>query len=91
MPSSCTISIKAIPGAAKNEVVGWAAGELKVRVCAPALEGRANEALCEFLADELAVPRRSVAVVRGLKSRHKIVRVLGLSQENLGARWQRTL
>jgi hypothetical protein len=87
MPTFCRISVKAIPGASRNAVVGWAAGELRVKLCAPALEGRANEALCELLSGELAVPRRSVAVIRGGKSRHKIVQVEGLSAGDIGARW----
>lgn len=84
---SCTLEIKAVPNAPRSAVVGWLGDALKVKIHAPALEGRANEALCEFLADELRLPRRAVALVRGEKSRQKIVRVVGLTLEDLRRRW----
>jgi uncharacterized protein (TIGR00251 family) len=52
---------------------------LKVKVHAPALEGRANDALLEFLAHKLGVHRRDVTLIRGDKSRHKVVRIAGLT------------
>lgn len=75
---SCTLEIKAVPNAPRNAVVGWLGDALKVKVHAPALEGRANEELCEFLADELDLPRRAVTLLRGDKSRQKVVRLEGL-------------
>jgi uncharacterized protein len=78
MPS-CTLELKTIPNAPRNEVAGWLGDALKVKVHAPALEGRANEALLEFLAEKLALPRRAVTLIRGDKSRHKVIRVDGLS------------
>jgi uncharacterized protein len=75
---SCTISIKAVPNAPRSQIVGWLGGELKVRVSAPPLEGRANEALCEFLAESLGLPPRAVTLVRGGTSRRKLVRIQGL-------------
>lgn len=77
--NSCTLAIKAIPNAPRSEVVGWLGDALKVKVHAPPVEGRANEALCEFLADELTLPRRAVTVLRGDTSRQKLVRIAGLT------------
>jgi len=77
-PPSCTLAIKAIPGAPKNQVCGWLGEALKVKIQAPPIEGRANEALIEFLAEVLEVPRRTVTLVRGDTSRHKTVRIDGL-------------
>ncbi|MBI5424085.1 MAG: DUF167 domain-containing protein [Opitutae bacterium] len=77
-PPSCTLEIKAVPNAPRSAVVGWLGDALKVKVHAPALEGRANEELCEFLADTLQVPRRAVTLLRGDKSRQKVVRIDGL-------------
>ena len=48
---------------------------LKIRVGAPALEGKANQALLEFIAKMLGVPKRAVSVVKGEASRQKLVRV----------------
>jgi uncharacterized protein len=59
---SCKLAIKAIPNAPRNAVAGWLGDALKVRVHAPALEGRANDELCEFIADTLGLPRRAVTV-----------------------------
>lgn len=75
---SCTIAIKAIPNAPRNEVVGWLGDALKVKVHAPPVEGRANEALCEFLASMLGLPRRAITVLRGDTSRQKLLRIAGL-------------
>ncbi len=83
---SCTLALKAIPNAPRNAVVGWLGDALKVKVHAPALEGRANEELCEFLADALQLPRRAVTVARGDKSRQKIIRIEGLSLAEVKAR-----
>jgi hypothetical protein len=75
---SCTLELKTIPNAPRDEVVGWLGSALKVKVHAPALEGRANDALLEFLADTLQVPRRTVTLLRGDKSRQKVIRIDGL-------------
>lgn len=86
MESSCTLAIKAIPNAPRHEVVGWLGEALKVKIHAPPVEGRANEALCEFLADELGLPRRAVTVLRGDTSRLKLVRIAGLTLDEARAR-----
>lgn len=80
------MAIKAIPGAPKNQVCGWLGEALKVKIHAPPLEGRANEALIEFLAEALDVPRRTVTLVRGDTSRHKTVRIDGLALDEVKRR-----
>ncbi|MFT3783106.1 MAG: DUF167 domain-containing protein [Nibricoccus sp.] len=76
---NCRLAIKAIPNAPKNQIAGWLGDALKVKVHAPALEGKANEELCEFLADTLGVNQRAVSVVQGEKSRQKLVQIDGLT------------
>lgn len=76
---SCRLAVKAIPNAPRSAIAGWLGDALKVRVHAPALEGRANEELCAFLADTLGLPRRAVTVEQGDKSRQKLVRIAGLT------------
>lgn len=83
---SATLAIKAIPNAPRSAVAGWLGDALKVKVHAPPVEGRANAALCEFLADHLRVPRRAVEVLRGDTSRQKTVRITGLTPAELLAR-----
>jgi len=78
-PPSCTLALKVIPNAPRDEVAGWRGEVLKVKLHAPALDGRANAALVEFLADRLALPRRAIALAQGAKSRQKFVRIDGLT------------
>ncbi len=85
-PTSCTLAIKAIPNAPRSEIVGWLGEALKVKVHAPPVEGKANEALCEFLAEEFGLPRRAVSVLRGDTSRQKVVRLEGISLAEVKAR-----
>ena len=65
------------PGAKRSEVAGLHGERLKIRIAAPALDGRANDALVAFLAGELGVARGRVAVARGERSRDKLVAVTG--------------
>jgi uncharacterized protein (TIGR00251 family) len=86
MSPHCTLAIKAIPNAPRNEVTGWLGQALKVKVHAPPVEGRANAELCEFLAEALGLPRRAVTVLRGDTSRQKLVRIDGLALADVRAR-----
>lgn len=63
--------VHAQPGARRTEVAGLHGGALKIRVAAPALENRANEALAEFIAGALGIARRDVRLAAGEKSREK--------------------
>jgi len=87
MPApSCRLALKAIPNAPRNAVAGWLGEALKVKVHAPAREGRANEELCEFLAGQLRLPRRAVTLVAGGSSRQKLVAIAGLTLAEVRAR-----
>ncbi|HYX69674.1 MAG TPA: DUF167 domain-containing protein [Terriglobales bacterium] len=72
-------AVKVHPRARKNAVTGEVGGALKVSLTAPPAEGRANEALLEFLAELLQLPRSSVTIAAGHSNRNKVVRVRGLS------------
>jgi len=69
------------PGARRSEIVGVADGRLRIRVAAPAHEGRANAELLRFLAAQLDVPRRAVSLAAGAGSRRKLVRIDGLAED----------
>jgi len=84
--ASCKLAIKAIPNAPRNAVAGWLGDALKVKVHAPALEGRANDELCEFIATELGLPKRAVTVALGDKSRQKLLAIDGLTLAEVRAR-----
>lgn len=66
------------PKASKNEVIGPHNGELKVKITAPPIDGRANEELIEFLADLFHIAKRNISVIKGDTGRHKTVDVLGV-------------
>jgi uncharacterized protein (TIGR00251 family) len=69
------IAVHAQPGAKRSEISGLHGGRLKVRIAAPPLEGRANEALIEFLAQRLGLPRSKLRVLKGLQGRAKLVEI----------------
>lgn len=81
--SGCRIEIKAVPNAPASEVVGWLGDALKIRIHAPALEGRANQELCSFLAKKLGLPKRAVRLSQGSASRLKLVAIDGRSREEV--------
>ncbi len=68
------------PGASRSEFAGWHGERVRIRLAAPAVEGKANAALVEFLASYFGVPRRSVRIASGLKSRRKRVVIEGVSE-----------
>ena len=77
-PASCRLEVKVIPGASRDEVAGTMGNAVKIKLRAPPVEGRANEALIEFLAARLDLPRRALSLVRGATSRQKLLHIDGL-------------
>ena len=75
------IAVHVQPGAKKSAAAGLHGGALKLRIAAPPVEGKANDALVEFIADALGVPRRAVSVVKGASSREKKVLVADASAD----------
>jgi uncharacterized protein (TIGR00251 family) len=72
-----TLSLHIQPGAKHSEVVGLHGDALKIRLAAPPLEGRANDALRRFIADRFEVTLRQVELLRGGQSRHKMIKISG--------------
>ena len=69
------VAVHAQPGAKRSEISGLHGERLKVRIAAPPLEGRANEALIEFLAQRLGLTRSKLRVLKGLQGRAKLVEI----------------
>jgi len=65
------------PGAKRSTAAGLHGERLKLRIAAPAVDGRANDALVAFVAEKLGVPKARVAVARGERSRDKLVVISG--------------
>jgi len=76
-----SISVHAQPGAKRTGVAGLHGEALRIRIAAPALEDRANEALIEFVAARLGIAKRDVTIAGGGKSREKRVEVRGSGVE----------
>ena len=74
------MSVHVQPRASRSEVVGTHGSALKVRLLAPPVDGAANDALVELLADRLKVPRRAVRIVSGETSRSKTVEIEGTTE-----------
>lgn len=72
-----TLTLHVQPGAKQTTVAGLHGDALKIRLAAPPVEGRANEALLRFIADFFKVPLRNVELKQGGQSRHKRVEVRG--------------
>jgi uncharacterized protein (TIGR00251 family) len=69
--------------ASKDEIAGEMAGALKVRLQAPAVEGRANEALIEFLAELLKTSKGAVRILSGERSRMKRLEIRGVTKQQI--------
>jgi len=80
------ISVRLTPRASRDEIAGWRDDVLRVRVTAPPVEGKANDALARLLAKALDVPKSRVGVVTGTASRDKTVAIDGLTLDEVRAR-----
>jgi uncharacterized protein (TIGR00251 family) len=87
-PEGALLAVKLQPRASRNEILDPQAGELRIRVTAPPVDAAANEALLLLLAGTLKLPRRAVELVRGHTSRHKQLRLHGVSAADVRARLQ---
>jgi len=76
-------SVRVQPRASKDEIAGEMAGAIKIRLQAPALEGRANEALIEFLAQLLKTTKGAVRILSGERSRVKRLEIRGVTKQQI--------
>ena len=76
-------AVRVQPRASKDEIAGEIAGAIKIRLQAPAVEGRANEALIEFLAELLKTPKGAVRILSGERSRVKRLEIRGVTKQQI--------
>jgi uncharacterized protein len=76
-------AVRVQPRASKDEIAGEIAGAIKIRLQAPALEGRANDALIEFLAQLLKTPKGAVRILSGERSRVKRLEIRGVTRQRI--------
>jgi hypothetical protein len=84
--SLTTLSVKVVPRASRDEVVGWRGGVLRLRVSAPPQDGRANAAVVALLAAALGVRKSAVAISAGHASAMKRVAIEGLTRNEIEQR-----
>jgi len=82
-PDGILLSVKLQPRASKNEIGEPIGDELKIKVTAPPVDAAANEALAELLAEKLDCARNRIELIRGHKSRHKIIKLHGFTMEEI--------
>jgi hypothetical protein len=78
MDPSARVRLRVSPGARTTEIAGRYGDAWKVRVAAPAEDGRANAAVLKLLAERLGLPRRALSIVSGHTGRDKVVRMAGI-------------
>ena len=83
--TGCTFHVRVQPRSRRNEITGLHGDTLKIRLTAPPIEGKANQALQKFLAKQLRIPPSAVEILAGHTSRQKRVRVTGVSAEAIRA------
>ncbi len=78
-----TFAVRVVPRSSRNQIIGVEGGALKIKLTAPPVEGAANAALIEFIAEWLGVRRSAVSIVSGDKARNKIVKVMGVTRSQV--------
>jgi hypothetical protein len=84
--SGASFAVRVQPRAKRDAITGAVGDALKIAITAPPVEGKANEACIELLAEILKVPRSSITIAAGQTSRNKVVRVAGLSASQVSQR-----
>jgi uncharacterized protein (TIGR00251 family) len=74
-----TFAVHVQPRASRNGICGVQGEELKLRLTSPPVDDAANKLCIEFLAKQLGVAKSNVTIIAGAKSRHKIIRVTGIT------------
>ena len=77
------LKVRVIPNAPKNTVVSWTEEELRLKIKAPAVEGKANAALIDYLSELTQVARSKIQLKVGEKARIKVVEIEGLTLDEI--------
>ena len=77
------LRVQVVPNAKIDSVVGEHGGAIKIKLRAPAVEGKANAALIRFLAEHLKLPRRAIVLEGGHRSRDKLIRIDELGEDDV--------
>ncbi|MEC9280734.1 MAG: DUF167 domain-containing protein [Chloroflexota bacterium] len=83
---SCTLKVRVQPKASRNRVDGFEDGTLRLRVTAPATDGKANDGMIALLAETFGVSKSRLEIVRGHSSREKVVSIKTLTEQEVHRR-----
>lgn len=72
-----TISIKILPRSSKNEIKRLTESSYRIKITAPPIDGAANELLIALLSDYFSIPKNRIQLLRGYRSKNKVVKILG--------------
>ena len=75
---SCRLPVIVAPKASRNAVIGEYQGSIKIALTAAPTDGKANQALIEFLAEKLKLPKRNISILRGTTNKRKLVEIHGI-------------
>src|SRR6266481_5441517 len=78
-----TLNVRVQPRASKDEIAGALGGAVKIRLCAPAIENLANEAVGDFLSDLLKTPKSAVRIQSGEHGRNNRVEIRGVTRQQI--------
>ena len=81
--SGVCLEVQIQPRSSRNQIVGEQDGRLKIKLTAPPVEGEANQALINYLAQLLQVPKKNVKLLKGESARHKLIEISGVTEQEL--------
>ncbi|MBP1761367.1 MAG: hypothetical protein H6Q64_909 [Firmicutes bacterium] len=84
--SGVCLEVQVQPRSSRNQIVGEQDGRLKIKLTAPPVEGEANQALINYLAQLLQVPKKNVKLLKGESARHKLIEIIGVTEQELIAK-----
>jgi hypothetical protein len=81
--SRTQLAVKVTPNAGRSDVTGFKEDTLLLKIAAPPDKGKANKELVDFLSERLGIKKSAITIIRGLGSRHKVIKITGISKEEI--------
>ena len=82
-PGAVELTISVVPRSSRCEIAGIHNNSLRIKLTSPPVDNEANKQCCEFIAKQLGIARRQVAIIRGQTSRHKVLRIEGVVEQEV--------
>jgi hypothetical protein len=82
-PGAVEIAVSVVPRSSRCEIAGIHNNALRIKLTSPPVDNEANKQCCEFIAKQMGIARRQVAIIRGQTSRHKVLRIEGVVEQEV--------